>query len=62
MFIVLATSGKHDSVDYASVHLFDDESDALAFCLKNNTGPKKYWVKAEVVQQGIQVELYQPEE
>jgi hypothetical protein len=61
MVIVLVTSGEHESVDYASVNLFDSESDALGFCLKQNTGPQKYWVKAEFVNQCESIELCQPE-
>jgi len=61
MFIVLVTHGKHDSVDYASVHLFEDSQSASDFCQTKNTGAKKYWTKAERIADGEEVELCMPE-
>lgn len=59
--IVLETKGKHESVDEAKVLLFNDPLIAAQYIQKVNTGPIKYWTKAEVVRDGERVELYMPE-
>lgn len=61
-YIVLVTSGKHESVDAAQVHVFDSFVSAADFCRSKNTGKKKYWTKAEIVNEGESVELGQPED
>ena len=59
--IVLITRGKWDSVDYAEVRTFDDVETARIFCTKVNTGHQKYWTSAEIVNEGEEIELRQPE-
>jgi hypothetical protein len=59
--IVLETKGKRESIDYAKVLLFDDPLLAAQYVQRVNTGPVKYWVKAEVVRDGEEVELFMPE-
>ena len=60
--IVLQTAGKHESVDYAKVYVFDLKSDAEAHISAVCTGKTKYWKHAEIVEEGQEVELMQPEE
>ncbi len=57
--IVLVTEGKHESVDYVKVMLFDNRTLALEFCKVNNRGPKKNWVYAEIIDAGTRIELGQ---
>ena len=59
--IVLVTEGKHESVDYAKIATFENRIAALEFCKANNTGRKKHWKKAEIIEDGEQVELCQPD-
>lgn len=59
--IVLVTEGKDDSVDYAKVVLFTDRKLAEMFVNRNNTGKIKHWKKAEIVEDGERIELYQPD-
>lgn len=61
MIIVLVTEGKHDSVDYATVKLFEERFQAEDFCKTANTGKQKYWRSAEILRDGEQIELCQPE-
>ena len=60
--IVLVTKGKHESVDYASVHLFDNNKEAKDFIKSTRTGPQKHWTEAEMMVDGFEVELMQPED
>ncbi len=60
--IVLVTRGKHESVDYAGVYLFDNMGDAQKFCKSKNTGKIKYWTKAEIIPNGIEIELSHPDD
>lgn len=62
MFIVLVTSGKHDSVDYAKVRLFEEYAQAEDYIKRTCTGRQKYWNHAEILRDGETVELMQPEE
>lgn len=59
--IVLITRGKHDSVDYAQVVLFETIGAAQTFCKEKCTGRKKYWTDAVIVRNGEEVELMQPD-
>lgn len=59
--IVLVTDGKHESVDSASVRLFENKTDAEAFIALTCSGPKKYWTHAEIVEVGEVIEIHQPE-
>lgn len=61
MFIVLVTSGKHDSVMYAQVHLHYSKTEAEKFCLEMRSGKVKYWTKAEILDDGEEIELTYPE-
>ena len=61
MVIVLETSGKHESVDYATVRVFDTLEEANDYCHGVATGLVKYWTEAIVVQNGEKIELSQPE-
>ena len=60
--IVLVTKGKHETVDYAQVMIFNTACLAEIYCKQTNTGKEKYWVKAEIVGEGKEIELCQPEE
>jgi hypothetical protein len=60
--IVLETRGKHESVDTARVFTFANYTLAEAYCKGHNTGKIKYWTKAEIVSDGEEVELCQPED
>lgn len=60
--IVLKTRGKHESVDYASVHLFNSLTEAQNFCAKENTGRIKYWTNAQIVDDGESIELEQAQD
>lgn len=60
--IVIETSGKHDSVDFAKVYLFQHRSDAEAHIAAVCTGKTKYWRNAEIVSEGKEIELMQPTE
>lgn len=62
MYIVLVTRGKHESVDYVTVKLFEEYVEAVAFCRINNTGKGKHWVNAEFVCEGTELELTPPQE
>lgn len=62
MHIVLKTNGKHDSVDYASVHIFDTLNEAKDFINFVQTGKQKYWTNAILVENGEKNELKQPED
>jgi len=57
--IVLKKQGKHESVDYASIHLFNSLTDAQNFCAKENTGKIKHWTNARIVENGELIELEQ---
>lgn len=59
--IVLETKGKRESVNSAKILLFSDPLLAACYVAKVSTGPVKYWVKAEVVREGEEVELFMPE-
>ncbi len=58
--IVLETSGKHESVLYATVHLFETVHDARMYIASVNTGKEKYWKLAQVLESGETVYLDQP--
>lgn len=60
MALVLVTTGKHESVDTAEVRIFDNNEAAELFCKKKSTGPKKYWTKAEIVLDGLEISLCNP--
>jgi hypothetical protein len=60
--IVLTTEGKHESVDYASVIIFQTIEDAIVFCNNFCTGKTKHWKHAEIVQDNERIELQQPEQ
>lgn len=63
VIVILVTQGKHDSVDYAKVVIFekDKADEANEYLKKNNTGRIKYWTKAEIMTRGDAVDLEQPE-
>lgn len=61
MEIVLVTEGKHETVDYVSVKVFDTMREALEFCDSKNTGKKKYWTDTTIIQSGEKIELIQPD-
>ncbi len=61
--IVLKTSGKGSSVDYAEVHLFGDDIEANEFIQKTNEKKDdKYWEYAEIVNDGEKIVLQQPDQ
>jgi hypothetical protein len=62
MYIVLETQGKNETVAFARVHIFDTRIKAEVFIDQTNTGKYTYWRKAELVSNGEEVELKQPEE
>jgi len=55
--IVLLTQGQYRITDHATVYLFDDHDEAEDFCLKNNNGKVTGWVKAQIVNHAVSVEL-----
>ena len=61
MYIVLETSGKHETVDYATVRIFATREDANEHCRKVATGQVKYWTEAIIVDDGERIELSQPD-
>ena len=62
MIIVLITRVKWEYIDSAEVRLFDSVEIAEIFCRKMNTGHQKYWTKADIIKEAIEVELFQPAE
>ena len=60
--MVLVTRGKHESVDTARVFAFANYALAAAYCESRNTGKVKHWTKAEIIDDGEEVELCQPED
>ena len=62
MFIVLVTSGKNESVESVQVRLHYSKTEAEKFCLEMRSGKVKYWTKAEIVDDGEEVELTKPED
>lgn len=60
--IVLVTRGKRESVDYAKVLLYETPQLAREACQRMNTGPKKYWTRADIVQDAEEIELSSPED
>jgi hypothetical protein len=60
--VVLRTSGKHDSVYYATVVLFDAIKEADQYIAEVTTPiGSKHWVQAEIVLEKEEVELCSPE-
>lgn len=59
--IVLVTEGKHESVDYVTVFMFDTEDEASKFCKEKSTGKQKYWIDACIVLLGDKIYLMQSE-
>lgn len=59
--IVQVTQGKHESVDYAGVKLFDTLQEAEKFMAENNTGKQKHWKNCIIVESGELMELQQPD-
>lgn len=59
--IVFVTQGKHESVDYAGVKLFDTLQEAEKFMAENNIGKGKYWRDCILVNSGELMELQQPD-
>lgn len=55
--IVLITSGKHESTDYARVVLFDGKNEAEDYCKRQTSGKTKYWSKAEIVKEDETIDL-----
>ena len=62
MIIVLVTTGKHESVDYAKVRLFEERFQAEEYCKQISTGKQKHWTDAVIVDDSVTVEIGQPEE
>lgn len=61
MSIVLITKGKHESVDTAEIKIFSYLKPAEEFCAKTSTGMRKYWIKAEIIDEGVEISLNSPE-
>ena len=59
--IVLVTKGKRESVEFATVRLFDSVTNANAFVEEVRTGPVKHWTHAEILRDDEEVELCMPE-
>lgn len=57
MYIVLVTEGKRESVDSAFIRLFATEEAATTFVEEIRDVGKKYWIKAEIVPEGVEIEL-----
>lgn len=57
MYIVLVTKGKREAVDYATVKLFSNKDDALKYIECTSELGKKYWTKAELVSDSVEIEL-----
>ena len=55
--IVLLTQGHHNITDHATVYLFDSIGDAEDFCTKNTNGKITGWVRAQIVEHAVSVEL-----
>jgi len=62
MFIVLITTGKHETVDTAEVRLYQNKEDAEKACKEISTGHTKYWTEAQILKNGEEVYLSQPEQ
>jgi hypothetical protein len=60
--IVLLTQGRFRITDHATVYLFDDLSEAEDFCSKNTNGKTTVWVKAQIVNHAVSVELVNADE
>lgn len=60
--IVLETAGKHESVNYATIYVFQCQADAEAHIASVCTGKTKHWRNAEIVREGVEIELIQPTE
>lgn len=56
MYIVLVTQGKRESVDYVTVKLFDSKSDAQIYCGNVSDTGTKYWTRAQIVPEGVEIE------
>jgi len=61
MIIVLVTRGKHESVDFAFIMMFDTTIEANSYVEGINTGKCKYWTHAEIMMPGEEIELMQPD-
>lgn len=61
MIIVLVTNGKHESVDYAKIRMFESTWQADEFISSVSTGKCKYWTYAQIVEEFEQVELCEPD-
>lgn len=59
--IVLVTWGKHDSVDRASVRLFESPAAAQDFCTATHAPEGKHWTKCEILRDGDEIELCRDE-
>jgi hypothetical protein len=60
-FIVLVTSGKHEDTTHVKVELFKHKAAAYALCdFVNEEPPTKYWRKAEIIDEGKEIELSRP--
>lgn len=60
--IVLVTTGTHERVDFAKVLLYETPQLAREACHRMNTGPKKYWTRADIVLEAEEIELLNPED
>jgi len=59
MILVLVTNGKNDSVDYVKVVTFQERFLAEKYITHISTDLYcKHWIKAKIVKEGEQVELY----
>jgi len=61
MITVLVTHGKHESVDYAFIMIFDTLIEANSYVEGIRTGKCKYWTDAEILTPGEEIELMQPD-
>lgn len=60
--IVLVTRGKHDTVTFAKVLLYETPQLAREACQRMNTGRQKHWTSADIVQEAEEIELSRPED
>ena len=56
MVVVLVTKGKREDIDDVCIRIFDTELDAKSFIKEVDTGPKKYWTKAQIVEDNQSVD------
>lgn len=56
MCIVMVTEGKREVIDNAWVSLFNSPEEAKEYIRKTNNTGEKYWTKAQLVEEGIEID------